>query len=178
MNYTEILNVLKTASLFDLYRLNVSIQNEMEDPERIHQLRKTIKIGDQVSYFDSNKNALIDAIILEKNTKRVQVKNIHDQKIWNIPYYFLNIRNTQIEIQPNKEKLSKNNLRVHECVGFDKDGEQIIGMVIRLNHKTVTIATQNNKIWRVSYSFLFKVIDANIIKDFNTINIETLKKLA
>ncbi|MDP3532995.1 MAG: hypothetical protein Q8S31_06885 [Alphaproteobacteria bacterium] len=178
MNYTEILNALKTASLFDLYRLNVSIQNEMEDPERIHQLRKTIKIGDQIAYFDTTKNALIDAIILEKNTKRVQIKNIHDQKIWNIPYYFLNIRNAQTDIQPNKEKLSKNNLRVNECVGFDKDGDQIIGIVIRLNHKTVTIATQNNKIWRVSYSFLFKVIDADIIKDFNKMTIETIKKLA
>lgn len=178
MNYTEILNALKTASLFDLYRLNVSIQNEMEDPERIHQLRKTIKIGDQVTYFDSNKNALIDAIILEKNTKRVQIKNIHDQKTWNIPYYFLNIRNTQTDIQPNKEKLSKNNVHVGECVGFDKDGEQIIGIVIRLNHKTVTMATQNNKIWRVSYSFLFKIIDAAVVKHFNTINIKTIKKLS
>lgn len=176
MNYTDILNALKTASLFDLYRLNVSIQNEMEDPERIQQLRTILKIGDHITYFDTTKNTLINAIILEKNTKRIQIKNIHDQKIWNIPYYFINTQNIQTDIQPTKEKLTKNNLRVGECVGFDKDGDQIIGIIIRLNHKSVTMMTQSNKIWRVSYSFLFKVIDTDIVKDFNKLKNKALLK--
>jgi hypothetical protein len=53
-----------------------------------------------------------------------------------------------------------------DIVGFNKDGAQIIGIIVRLNHKTVTIITRENHRWRVSYNYLFKVIDADVINQF------------
>ena len=61
-------------------------------------------------------------------------------------------------------KLSKNNLKVGEWVGFDRDGEQITGVVIRLNHKTVTLMSSQHHRWRVSFNHLFKIVDVEPIK--------------
>jgi len=168
MNYTEVINTIKSASLFDLYRLSVAIRNEMENPERIQQLRQIFKEGDTVFYFDAPKNQLQKAIVVQKNPKYVLVKNNEDQKCWNIPYYLLNISkiDTDINITRN-DKLSKNNLKVGECVGFNRDGKTICGVILRLNHKTVTIMTGTQHRWRVVYSFLFKVIDGDIIQQFD-----------
>lgn len=172
MNYTALMNELQNASLFDLYRLSVAIRHELENPARIEKLRQYFKEGDSVSYFDQSTNAPQNAIVLQKNLKYVVVKNITDQKHWKIPYYLLNLSNVDINIYPNhQQKLSKNNLRVMDCVGFNHDGQEIFGIVIRLNQKTVSLITKDQHRWRVSYGVLFKVIDADIIKQFNGVQI-------
>lgn len=58
MNYSEIMNQLKTASLFDLFRLTNAISNELENPERIKAVKQSFKIGDTVSFFDQKTNSL------------------------------------------------------------------------------------------------------------------------
>jgi hypothetical protein len=166
MNYTDVLNALKNASLFDLYRLSVAIDHEMENPERIHQVRQSFKEDDSISYFDRNTNSLIEAIVLQKNPKNVLVKNVKDQKIWSIQYCMLNIARTNVDI--HSDKLSKNNLKIGDCVGFNHDGREIAGIVIRLNHKTVSLITKDRRRWRVSYKLLYKVIDADIVNMFDT----------
>ena len=40
MNYTDIMNTLKTASLFDLFRLGIAISHEVENPDRIKAVRR------------------------------------------------------------------------------------------------------------------------------------------
>lgn len=90
-DYTEVMKLLKNASLFDLYRIRISIQNAMENPERINVIRQCFALGDLIYHFSDEKNALVHAIVLEKNIKNVVVKNLCDQKIWNIPYYMINL---------------------------------------------------------------------------------------
>jgi hypothetical protein len=166
MDYTEILSALKSANLFDLYRLQVAIQNEMEDPEKIAVLRKMIRLGACISYFDRTQNRLVEARVLEKNQKKLRVQNLCDQTIWNIPYYFVNLENKKTDIRETKLKMCKNTLKVGDQICFETEEEQIYGFVTRLNQKTATIQAHNNRIWRVSYNLLNKVIDgeaANII---------------
>lgn len=168
MNYSDVLEALQSASLFDLYRLSVAIRHEMENSERIKQLRQSFKEGDVVSYFDDTTNSLQSATVIQKNLKYVEVKNTKDQKHWRIPYYLLNLAHVNTDIHAkHQEKLSQNMLKVGECVGFSKDGEQVVGIVIRLNHKTVTLITPNQHRWRVAYSLLFKVIDAEVANMFD-----------
>jgi hypothetical protein len=169
MNHSEIIDTIKQASLFDLYRLNIMINHEVENPERIQQVRNTFKEGDIVSYLDTSSNRLEQAKVLQKNPKYVLVENISDHKKWNIRYYSLNLKNIDLDLYniSSKGKLSKNDLRVGEVVGFNKDGTQIVGIILRLNYKTVTIITKDNHRWRVSYSYLFKIIDANLVNQFD-----------
>ena len=168
MGYVEIIDAIKQTSLFDLYRLNTAIHYELENPERISQLRNTFKEGDIISYFDASNNRLEQARVLQKNPKYVLVENINDHKKWNVKYCSLNLGNIDIDsCNSVGGKLAKNNLRVEEVVGFNKDGTQVIGIIVRLNSKTVTIVTKDNYRWRVSYNYLFKIIDADIVNQFD-----------
>lgn len=160
MDFTEVMQLLKNASPYDLYRIKVAIQNEIEKPEYIRTMRECFAIGDKVSYFDSNKNALIHAIVLEKNSKNVVLKNLCDQQVWNMPYYMINLTGKTSDIHINhKEKPTKNNFKVGDCVGFNNDGQQRIGTIIKLNHKTASLIARDNKRWRVGYGLLYKILD-------------------
>ena len=48
-----------------------------------------------------------------------------------------------------------------DCV-FTKDGESIVGIIKRINHKTVALETSSGHQWRVAYSFLYRVHDIKI----------------
>lgn len=160
MDFTEVMQLLKNASPYDLHRIKVAIQNEIEKPEHIRAMRGCFAVGDKVSYFDSDKNALINAIVLEKNPKNAVLKNLCDQKVWNTPYYMINLTGKTSDIHPNhKERPTKNNFKVGECVGFNNDGQQSIGTIIKLNHKTASLITRDNKRWRVGYGLLYKILD-------------------
>lgn len=165
MNFTETINLLKKATLYDLYRLQVAIQNEMENPARINALRQCFAVGDHISYFNGKTNSLSQAIVQQKKLKYVVVRDLNDNKIWNIPYFMLNLDQKESDIQPRaREKLSKNHLKVGDFVGFDHDGKQYIGVIGKLNYKTATLTTQDRKQYRVSYGMLFKVIEGDISK--------------
>lgn len=168
MNYTEALNAIKNASLFDLYRLQSAISNELENPARIRSLRETFKVGDIISYFDSSKNALVEAVVLEKKQKNVLVQHVIDKSRWSIPYYFLNLDQVETDLNlGSKEKLTKNHLKVGDLVGFNHDGTPIAGIIIRLNQRTVSLLTLDNRRWRVGYNCLYKVIDAELASKFD-----------
>lgn len=173
MNYTDVMNTLKTASLFDLFRLAMAISHELENPDRIKSVRLAFKVGDTVSFFDEATNALRSGIVIEKNIKYV---SLQDEKkpyhIRKLPYCLLNLGNVNTDIHcQRQEKLSKNNLKIGECVGFNKDGEQMTGIIIRLNFKTVSLITIDRRRWRVGYAHLYKIIDAELAKRFAELNI-------
>jgi hypothetical protein len=160
VDFTEVMQLLKNASPYDLYRIKVAIENEIEKPAHIMAMRECFAIGDNVSYFDSDKNALINAIVLEKKQKNVLLKNLCDQQRWNIPYYMINLTGKESDIHIKyKEKPTKNNFKIGDCVGFNNDGKQCIGTITKLNHKTASLITRDNKGWRVGYSILFKILD-------------------
>jgi hypothetical protein len=165
MNYTDVMNALKTASLFDLFRLGIAISHEVESPDRIKAVRQAFKAGDTVSFFDETENMLRSAVVMEKNIKYVSLIDKAEKRIWKVPYCFLNLGNVNTDIHCERhEKLTKNHLKIGDCVGFNKDGEQISGVVTRLNYKTVSLITGDGRRWRAGYSCLYKIIDADLAK--------------
>lgn len=160
MDFSEVMQLLKNASPYDLFRIKSSINNEIEKPEHIKAIRQRFAIGDQLTYFDEQSNSLVSAVVMDKMVKNVRVRNLHDQKIWILPYYMLNIEKKESDIHINhKEKPTKNNFKIGDCVGFNNDGKQCIGTITKLNHKTASLITSDNKRWRVGYGILFKVLD-------------------
>lgn len=172
MNYTDVMGALKKASLFDLFRLSVAISHELQNPERIKAVRQAFKVNDTVTFFDETMNAPRSGVVIEKNIKYVSLLDSKEQRIWKVLYCFLNLENVNTDIDcQRQEKLSKNNLRIGDCVGFNKDGEQVTGVITRLNYKTVSIVTVNNQRWRASYGCLYRIIDAELVKRFAELNI-------
>lgn len=163
MNYTEIINSIQQASLFDLYRLSVAIGHTMEDPQRIQMIRQSFKEGDALSYFDITANCLQNATVIQKNLKWVIVQNNLDHKRYRVPYGALNLHQANADIHASSTvKLTKNHLKIGDYVGFHKEGERIVGVVTRLNYKTANLSAREGHRWRVSYSMLFKVIDSDV----------------
>ncbi len=161
MDYSKIIEELKQASLFDLYRLSVAINQQMENPRRISEIKKCLKPGQIISYFDDTENRLIEAKVIKLMRTRLLVENTDDQKRWEIPLYWVNLDevNTDI-ITSSRMGLDKSQLRVGDMVGFqDRQNNDVHGEVIRLNQKTATIKTDANTEWRVGYEWLYLVID-------------------
>ncbi|GAJ19944.1 unnamed protein product, partial [marine sediment metagenome] len=55
------------------------------------QVRNKLRLGQKISYFTPEENREIKGEITKIGQKRAVVKNEHDQKHWQIPFYMLNI---------------------------------------------------------------------------------------
>ena len=161
MDYSKIMEDLKQASLFDLYRLSVAIKHQMDNPRRIAEVKKCLKPDQIISYFDDVENRLIEAKVIKLKRTQLLVENTHDQQRWEIPFYYINLDevNTDIIISSRKG-LDKSQLKVGDIVGFsDNQNNDVHGKIIRLNQKTATIKTNADTEWRVGYEWLYVVID-------------------
>ena len=162
MDYTSILQELNKASLFDLHRLQSAIYRELLNIDRLEHIKSRLKIGQPITYFDSQTNRLIDAVILKIHKTRCLVRNTDDRKNWNIPFYFINLDEVETDIRPQRNAVGipKISLKVGAKVGFkDRSNNELFGEVIRLNPKTATIRTNKNGEWLVYYKNLFSVLD-------------------
>jgi hypothetical protein len=161
MDYSKIIENLKQASLFDLYRLSVAIDHQLENPQRIAEVKKHIKPGQTISYFEPTENRLIEAKVINLKRTQLLVENTHDQQRWTIPLYWVNLDevNTDI-ISSSGKRLHKSQLRVGDMIGFrNRQNVDVYGEIIRLNQKTATIKTDSNKEWLVGYEWLRLIID-------------------
>ena len=128
MDYTKILEELNRASLFDLHRLQSAIYQELLNPKRIDQIKAQLKIGQAISYFDHQSNDLIDAVILKIQKTRCLVRNVKDNRNWNLPFYYLNLDEVDADIQPPKNAVGipKKSLKVGAKVGFKDKNNKLL----------------------------------------------------
>jgi hypothetical protein len=161
MDYSHLLRQLERASLFELYRLQVAIANELDNPARLGALKQRLIIGMALSYFDSVENRSRQATLLELRQKNVIVFDHEKQHKLVIPYVMLNVDNVDTDIHRARhtEALTANTLKVGDSVGFNNHGEPVEGVIKRLNKKTVTLVTRANDQWRVGYAYLYRVYE-------------------
>jgi hypothetical protein len=164
MNYANLLTELNKASLFDLHRLRVAMSNEMDNPRRILAVKRNLQIGMELTYFDAVENRLIKAKLLELRQKKVLVLDTEQQKKFVMPYHMLNVDGIETSIHESSDVLTINNLKVGERVGFtnSRNGQLVAGIIKRLNHKTVTLETNQGKQWRASYRCLHRIHESEI----------------
>ena len=72
------------------------ISNELDNPQRIEQIKASILVGQAIEYYDADGNRLIPAIIIEKQLKKVLVENQTDHKRWWIRYFMLNLNGEEL----------------------------------------------------------------------------------
>jgi len=164
MDYSFIIDELRSASLFDLFRLRAALSQQLEDPQRIDQVRRRLRPGMLISYFDEAQNRLVEATVIELHRTRLLVENRHDKKRWSIPFGAVNVDGVETDIRGAAEQrtLDRSRLKVGDAVGFrDRQNLDKYGQVVALNQKTATILTSDQQKWRVAYQFLFPVIESN-----------------
>lgn len=163
MDYDATLKSLNEATLFDLYRLHVAIGNELDNPKRLTRIKQALRQGMETSFFCDERNCLIAIRVIELKSTKVIAQEIEaPNKRYRLPYFMLNVANVDAHLNETDKKLDINNLSVGDIVGFTKDGKDIIGVIKRLNQKTVTLKTNSGEQqWRVAYSYLYRVHDVD-----------------
>ncbi len=163
MNYTAILEALGQASLFQLYRLNAAISNQLDDPTRIAAVKRVLRVGQTLRWFDTAENRLVEAKLLQMNRTRAQVQNLADAKRWTIPFYLIDLEGQDVAIAAQKrQSLDRNSLRVGDRVAFkDRHGQERFGQVEKLNPKSASVQVGAMR-WRVGYGLLVPVIDGEL----------------
>lgn len=164
MDYTHILNELNKANLFDLYRLHIAIGNELDNPSRLMTVKQKLRLGMDLTYFEPTENRLLKGKLLELRPKKAVILDCEQNRRFVVPYYMLNIDGVETAIHQHGDQLTANNLKVGECVGFNKDGKNIVGLIKSLNQNTVTLIVSTGERWRVAYAYLYRIHDAEAVR--------------
>ena len=162
MNFSDLIALLDKASAFDLYRLSHVLNGMIDDPRRLMEVKAKLRLGQCVEFFDARNHRVREVRVEQIKQTRAAVRDLEDGRRWDIPLCAINVRGSEAEFhRVETPGLSRSDIQVGDRVGFiDKSGREQSGRVIRLNQKTATIESTDVS-WRVSYSLLHKVIDAD-----------------
>lgn len=165
MNFSEVITSLNQASAFELYRMRAAIDRVLDEPKWLQAVQARLQVGQDVTYFDPQANALRRGKVLEMRRKQAVVLDLDDAKRWIISYAAINLDGADVQIREHKRQgLGRNEIAIGEVVGFvDRDQQQRTGRVIRLNDKTVSLECGSGQ-WRVAYGFLHRVVDVSDMK--------------
>lgn len=164
MDYSELLEHLKKASAFDLFRIRESINRTLDDPGWVSAVQARLRVGQNIEYFEPSENASRTATILEFRRRYVLVREESGGRHWYISYAAINLDGADVRIRERPMKgLGRNEIAIGDRVGFlSRDNREISGRVVRLNEKTVTVAIEaDGAKWRVSYGLLHRVVDSD-----------------
>ena len=81
MNYTNVLEGLENATLFDMYRLLHALNNEIENPDKIRLIKNNLRVGQIVSYYNNKINILEDVEIINLDNK-LPLRATINYQIW------------------------------------------------------------------------------------------------
>lgn len=161
MNPATILDALRSATSFELFRLRAAIDRALRDPARSGAIRRCLQPGQPVEYFDARDNRSRDGRVVELRPASVVVLDRESGTRFLIDYAAINLDGIDAIIREHTERgLGRQEIAVGDLVGFqDRDGRQRHGRVTRLNGKTVTLDCDGTP-WRVGYDLLHRMIDA------------------
>jgi hypothetical protein len=156
MDYELIVSALQKASAFDLYRLQSAIGHLLDDPLRLNAIKRQLRPGMEITYFEPQENRLIPAQVLEIRRTRVVIQELPTGKRWTVPLYMINIEGADTDITPQENHVDRLSLKIGD--------HELFGAVIKLNPKRAKIQTRQG-IWAVPYSMLFTIIDGEQARD-------------
>lgn len=169
MDYSQLIHELRQASLFDLYRLRVAIDNLLDQPERLRQIAARLHPGMTITYFNGSQNRLVEATVEAIQRTNIHIRDNADGKRWRLPLYMVNLEgiNPDIHAARDQQGLDKNRLKVGETVGYrSRQNQEVYGTVLQLNPKTATVLTSTGERWRVPYALLFKVMEGGANNEY------------
>ena len=165
VDFSAVMKQLDAATPFDLYRLRSALNRLLDDPKKIEQVKQMIRVGDEVEYFEPTENRGVQAIVVKCNRTRVVVKRLDNNECWEVLYCSINTAGVSSRIHEHASRgMGRNEVRIGDRVSFiDRNNRELFGTVAKLNQKTVTLFCDGDEEtrWRVSYSFLRPVLDAD-----------------
>ena len=157
-----ICNQLEKLTLFELTQLNSMIHKMTEDEERNNFVKRQLKIGMTVSYFNSRKNKVLHAVLLDVKKTKVRLKDLEDDKTWLVRFKAIDLEGSNVVIKhkPKNGTLDKYTLKIGDRISFESnDGIDLYGVVKKLNPKRAVIELRDGHTWNVPYPHLSLITD-------------------
>lgn len=108
MNYIEAIKALKKATAFDLFLLRHAINNVMDDPAWLQQIKGNLQVGQIIEYYQPSEDKLTQAKLTKINQTSAEVINIHDKQHCVIDLYTIKLE-TSVKTDNTKTKTKQTN---------------------------------------------------------------------
>lgn len=161
----DIPDSLRQAPSAELYRLYLAIGKMLDDPRRILEIRQRLHLGMAVNYIGENPlGPPAQGTIVELRQTQAVIQDRATRRHWGVLYAAIipETSSAQPYVEPTPPPgTQREEFFIGDTVGFtDKHLSQRVGIIVRLNAKTASIAVNDTDgHWRVSYSLLRKIID-------------------
>jgi hypothetical protein len=158
----RLLDALRIAPSIDLYELSLAINQMLNDPRRILEVRRHLHLGAQVMYFDHRRGTLAPGRVLQLQAANATVQDDVTRTHWKLPYAAIvadpALRAEQAaQAPPRRPDVAT--FKLGDTVSFtDKHLRERIGTITRMNTKTYSLFCDGEH-WRVSPGLLRKIID-------------------
>jgi len=161
----DILDSLRQAPSAELYRLYLAIGKMLDDPRRILEVRQRLHLGMAVNYIGDNPlGPPAKGTVVELRQTQAVIQDSVTRRRWGVLYAAI-IPETasdplHVEAAP-RPRTQREEFFIGDTVGFtDKHLSERIGVIVRLNAKTASVAVNDTDgHWRVSYALLRKIVD-------------------
>ena len=84
MNYQELTALLDQASAFDLYRLGHVLDDMIDDPKRIIEVKSKLRLGQRVEYFEGRSRKAVTVTIEAIKQTRAAARD-EQGRLWDVP---------------------------------------------------------------------------------------------
>ena len=161
----DILDSLRQAPSAELYRLYLAIGKMLDDPRRILEIRQRLHLGMAVNYIGDNPLGPPEkGTIVELRQTQAVVQDSATRRRWGVLYAAIipETSSAQPHVEPTPPpRTQREEFFIGDTVSFtDKHLSERVGVVVRLNAKTASVAVNDTDgHWRVSYSLLRKIVD-------------------
>jgi hypothetical protein len=154
----DILDSLRQAPSAELYRLYLAIGKMLDDPRRILEVRQRLHLGMEVSYIGG------DPLAPPSHGTVVELRQNQNRQRWSLLYAAVipDTASGPTHAPPSPPpRAQREEFFIGDTVGFtDKHLSERVGIIVRLNAKTASIAVNDSEgHWRVSYALLRKIVD-------------------
>ena len=159
---TRLLDALRIAPSIDLYELSLAINQMLNDPRRILEVRRHLHLGAQVMYFDHRRGTLAPGRVLQLQATNATVQDDITRTHWKLPYAAIVADPAQraeqaAQAPPLRPYVAT--FKLGDTVSFTyKHLRERIGTITRMNTKTYSLVCDGEP-WRVSPGLLRKIID-------------------
>lgn len=164
----RMIDALDGASNLQLYQLKTLIEGMLAHPKRTMDACASLHLGQVVCFVDFRSGQLRQGKVIAKHPTQATVFEESVRRSWKIPYVSI----APAEIMPGDtakpydpppepaKPRGPSGFALGDRVSFDDGkGNTIIGMVTKINRRTVSIATDDGKSWRVDFPLLRHLVE-------------------
>ncbi len=162
MAIEDILSDLEKFTPYELSRLLVAVSSLLKNDSRLQRIRNSLKPGMHTSFFSRRENRVVPVTVKSVGKTKALLTRDDDKTSWFVPMEYINLDNLDIKTPPvthKKGSVTKYDLKVGDTVGFDLRGQEVFGVVKKLNPTRAKIVITSGAVWKVCYSSLFPVCE-------------------